>query len=89
MILSIDGKDMKGKSTQEVSENLRGDAGTTFELTVKRAGVEHPLSFKITRRNIAMPPCLITEWWQTVSVIFISNVLSTVVRAMSAGPWSI
>ena len=56
LILSIDGKDMKGKITQEVSENLRGDAGTTFELTVKRAGVEHPLSFKITRRNIAMPP---------------------------------
>lgn len=56
LILSIDGKGMKGKSTQEVSENLRGDAGTTFELTVKRAGVEHPLSFKITRRNIAMPP---------------------------------
>ena len=56
LILSIDGKDMKGKSTQEVSENLRGDAGTTSELTVKRAGVEHPLSFKITRRNIAMPP---------------------------------
>ena len=56
LILSIDGKDMKGKSTQEVSENLRGDAGTTFELTVKRAGVEHPLSFKITRRNIPMPP---------------------------------
>ena len=56
LILSVDGKDMKGKSTQEVSENLRGDAGTTFELTVKRAGVEHPLSFKITRRNIAMPP---------------------------------
>lgn len=56
LILSIDGKDMKGKSTQEVSENLRGDAGTTFELTVKRAGVEHPLSFKITRRNIAMSP---------------------------------
>lgn len=56
LILSIDGKDMKGKSTQEVSENLRGDVGTTFELTVKRAGVEHPLSFKITRRNIAMPP---------------------------------
>lgn len=56
LILSIDGKDMKGKSTQEVSENLRGDAGTTFELTVKLAGVEHPVSFKITRRNIAMPP---------------------------------
>ncbi len=56
LILSIDGEDMKGKSTQEVSENLRGDAGTTFELTVKRAGAERPLSFKITRRNIVMPP---------------------------------
>ena len=55
LILSIDGKDMKGKTTQEVSNNLRGDAGTTFELSVKREGVEQPLSFKITRRNIAMP----------------------------------
>ena len=35
LILSIDGEDMKGKSTQEVSENLRGDAGTTFELKVR------------------------------------------------------
>ena len=56
IILSIDGKDMKGKNTQEVSENLRGDAGTAFELKVKREGVEEPLAFKITRRNIAMPP---------------------------------
>ena len=56
IILSIDGEDMKGKSTQEVSDNLRGDAGTVFELTVKREGVENPLSFKVKRRNIAMPP---------------------------------
>ncbi len=56
LILSIDGRDMKGKSTQEVSEKLRGEAGTTFELTVKRTGEEQPLTFKITRRNIAMPP---------------------------------
>ena len=55
LILSIDGEDMKGKSTQEVSENLRGDAGTTFELKVMREGVTAPLAFKITRRNIAMP----------------------------------
>lgn len=55
LILSIDGEDMKGKSTQEVSENLRGGAGTTFELKVMREGVTAPLAFKITRRNIAMP----------------------------------
>lgn len=88
LILSIDGKDMKGKSTQEVSENLRGDAGTTFELTVKRAGVEHPCRSRLHAGISRCLPCLITEWCQTVSVIFISNVLSTVVRAMSAGLWS-
>ena len=55
LILAIDGESMKGKNTQEVSDHLRGDAGSAFELTVKRAGSEHPLTFKITRRNIAMP----------------------------------
>ncbi|MCD8317708.1 MAG: S41 family peptidase [Paraprevotella sp.] len=56
VIMAIDGKDMKGKNSQDVSNLLRGDAGTTFELTVKRTGVPAPLSFKITRRNITMPP---------------------------------
>ena len=56
LIVAIDGEDMKGKNTQEVSNQLRGDAGSTFELSVKRTGVEEPLVFKVTRRNIAMPP---------------------------------
>ncbi len=56
LIVAIDGEDMKGKNTQEVSNHLRGDAGSVFELTVKRAGVEEPLVLKVTRRNIAMPP---------------------------------
>lgn len=56
LIVEIDGEDMKGKNTQEVSNHLRGDAGSVFELTVKRAGVEEPLVLKVTRRNIAMPP---------------------------------
>lgn len=55
IIMEIDGKDMKGKNTQEVSEHLKGDAGTTFELKVKRPGTENLLSFKITRKNISMP----------------------------------
>lgn len=56
LIVAIDGEEMKGKNTQEVSNQLRGDAGSTFELSVKRTGVEEPLVFKVTRRNIAMPP---------------------------------
>lgn len=54
VILSIDDKDVKGMTTTQVSKLLRGDAGTVFELKVKRFGTEEPLVLKITRRNITM-----------------------------------
>lgn len=53
VIVSIDGKDVKGMGTPKVSEMLRGDAGTTFELKVRRADGEH--TFAITRQTIQMP----------------------------------
>lgn len=55
VILTIDGKDTKGWSTAEVSKNLRGEPGTTFELCVKRLNEKKPLYFKITRRQIQTP----------------------------------
>lgn len=55
VILEIDGKDVKGMMTDKVSEMLRGEAGTTFVLKVDRPGVEDPIEFKITRRNIQTP----------------------------------
>ncbi len=56
VILAIDGVDVKGKNVSDVSKMLRGDAGTSFELKVKRSGNPDPLVFKVTRRNIVMPP---------------------------------
>ena len=55
VILTIDGKDIKGWPVAEVSKNLRGEPGTTFELRVKREGEKKPLAFKITRRQIQTP----------------------------------
>lgn len=55
VIQTIDGKDVKGMGTPQVSTMLRGEAGTTFELCVKRMGVEKPLTFHITRQTIQMP----------------------------------
>ncbi len=55
VILTIDGKDVKGWPTSEVSKNLRGEPGTTFELRVRREGEKKPLAFKITRRQIQTP----------------------------------
>lgn len=53
VILSIDGKDVKGMGTPKVSEMLRGEAGTTFELKVLRGGKEK--TFAVTRQTIQMP----------------------------------
>ena len=55
IILTIDGKDTKGWPVSEVSKNLRGEPGTTFELRVQRPGEKKPLAFKITRRQIQTP----------------------------------
>ena len=63
IIISIDGRDIKGWATSRVSENLRGEAGTTFELIVRRPGEAHHRSFKITRRQIQLP-CL--PWYGIV-----------------------
>ena len=53
VILSIDGKDVKGMLTPKVSSMLRGEAGTTFELKVRRGQEEK--SFLITRQMIQIP----------------------------------
>lgn len=55
VILSIDGESMKGKDNAYVSEHLRGDASTTFELKIRRPSTGKEMRFKITRRSIQMP----------------------------------
>ena len=53
-IISIDGKSMEKKTTEEVSDALKGPKGTTFELVVERNG-EGKKNFKITRDEIKLP----------------------------------
>lgn len=55
IILSIDDSLMTDKTVSYVSEHLRGDAGTTFLLKVKRPSTGKTMKFKITRRAIQMP----------------------------------
>ena len=54
VILEVNQHDVAGQPVDEVREMLRGDAGTTFELKVRRKGVDKPLSLKITRENIQL-----------------------------------
>lgn len=67
-ILAIDGQDVGIRTTDDpgdystrVSEALRGQPGTTFELRVRREGVHKPMTFRLTRRNIVLPSITMTE----------------------------
>lgn len=55
IILTIDGKDIKGMMPAEVTNMLRGEAGTTLELRFERLGEQEPRMAHITRRTIQLP----------------------------------
>jgi len=55
-ILSIDGKDMVGKSTPEVSDNLKGPANTPLKIKVERPGEKKPINIELERKKIQINP---------------------------------
>ncbi len=55
VILSVDGKDTYKMPTDKVSSMLRGEPGTSLEVSVRRMGQEKPLTFRLTRKNIQTP----------------------------------
>ncbi len=55
-IVSVDGKNTSGLSVSEVSNNLRGEPGTTVVLELEREGVEKPFKVSIVREDIHMDP---------------------------------
>lgn len=55
IILTIDGKDIKGMMATKVTRLLRGEAGTTFELCFRRPDEDKERTIHITRRNIQLP----------------------------------
>lgn len=54
-IVSIDGEDMKGRPTQEVSNKLKGDPGTMLHLTVRRIADGSIEKINVRRERIAIP----------------------------------
>lgn len=55
MIVAIDGKDVKGKSTSDVSELLKGQPGSKLVLSIKRPGIQDLIEFSLTRAEIKIP----------------------------------
>ena len=55
IILSVDDTSMVGKPVAYVSSHLRGEAGTSFVLKIKRPSTGKVMQMKITRRQIQNP----------------------------------
>lgn len=54
-ILEINGKSMKGKRSDEVSEILKGQPGVTLEILVQREGAVEPIMKEVVREEIKIP----------------------------------
>ncbi|PCH96721.1 MAG: peptidase S41 [Bacteroidetes bacterium] len=52
IILQVDGKEINGKNTSEVSKVLKGQPGSVVKLLVKREDTEDPFEVVITREEI-------------------------------------
>lgn len=55
LLKRIDKTDLKGKSVSQVSEMLRGEPGTSFQLTLLRPGETKERTVTLTRRNVKTP----------------------------------
>ena len=55
IILEVDGKKCVGKKTADVSSLLRGKAGTTVKLKIRREGEEKPIVKEFAREEIKLP----------------------------------
>lgn len=55
-LLTVDGVNVKGMSTDSVSNLLRGEPGTKLKVEIERPGVKKPISMTIERASIALPP---------------------------------
>lgn len=54
-IIEVKGKSMKGRSVSEVSDILKGQAGTKVKIKVERMGRDEPLTIELKRERVQVP----------------------------------
>ncbi len=51
-IIELDGRSTEGWKQDQAVKELRGPAGSTADLTIRRLGIDQPIKFKLTRATI-------------------------------------
>lgn len=73
LIVSVDGKDIRGLSADQASNLIRGEIGTRVRIGIKRNGVKEILYFDITRDLIEINPVYYEILEDTIGYIRISR----------------
>lgn len=61
VIVAVGGQPVQGKDQQDALELVRGPAGTTVTLTIRREGVADPFAVEVLRQKIPMPAVRYTK----------------------------
>ena len=62
IILEINGKSAKGKTTEEVSKVLKGQPNTSVEILIKRPFLEQPFKVVFDRQKVSVPSVPYSEY---------------------------
>ena len=62
IILEINGKSAKGKTTEEVSKVLKGQPNTSVEILIKRPFLEQPFKVIFDRQKVSVPSVPYSEY---------------------------
>jgi len=85
-IVAINGGSTEGYSSEKAVSTLRGPAGSDVVLTVRRAGVDQPIEFKLTRAQIhnrsVISPTLFPD---NIAYIALSTVSQASTSELQAG----
>lgn len=55
VLVAVEGQPVAGRSVSEITNQVKGPAGTKVRLTVERAGEPAPLEFEVLRGNVDIP----------------------------------
>jgi len=61
-IIAVNGKNTERMGTSEVVDLLKGPRGTPVKVTVKREGVENPITFDLVRDEVVRPSVPVAAW---------------------------
>ena len=78
-VVSIDGQAAEGLSAEEAARKMRGEAGTTVTIGIRRPGVEGDLSMSIVRAVVRIPT-VVSEMVQDVAHLRIRSFPGTPIQ---------